>query len=422
MTQHTASDAVPSDPLWRRNLVILWGAEFAAVAGMSTVIPFIPGYVQRLGVTSETALTLWSGFIVAANFASAAVMSPVWGSLADRYGRKVMVVRALLGLSVACGLMALAQTPWQLLLARLLQGAFGGSVAAANALVASTAPRDRLGSSLGSLQAAFLSGACIGPAAGGLLADRLGYRAAFLLAAGLCLLATILVVVGVRERFVPAPAPERLSFVQNMRILAQSQTLRVLFLSLIVFQFALMLLNPLLPIYVEQLARNTKHIATLVGLVFAVPGIATAISAPLWGRHGDRSSTHGLLPWVFVGVGACYMPAAIVGTVWQFIAVRAAIGLFAGGTLPTVNATATRAASHHQTASALSFIVMAQLLGNVSGPVVGGALATLVDIRPIFFLASLLCTLAAAIAVGLAGAVQRSSAPALGSSTEAAGE
>ncbi|MFQ6099389.1 MAG: MFS transporter, partial [Armatimonadota bacterium] len=407
MIQRPDSETVPSDPGWRRNLVILWGAEFTAVAGMSTVIPFIPRYVRELGVGAAESIALWSGIIVAGNFASSAIMSPIWGNLADRHGRKIMVVRALLGLSLACTLMGLAQSAWHLLVARLVQGALGGSVAAANALVASTSPRDRLGSSLGSLQAAFMSGACIGPAAGGLLADWLGHRAVFFIAATLCLLATFVVAFGVRERFVPTSPAERVSFGRNMRILAQSRTLRILFGSVLLSQFALMMLNPLLPMYVEQLAGDGKHISTLVGFVFAAPALATVVASPLWGRKGDRSNTGMLLPWVLIGVGAAYVPAAFVTTVAQLVGIRAVMGVFAGGVLPTVNAVATKAAHHRQTASALSFVAVAQLVGKVSGPVVGGALVAVMALRPVFIIASLICAISASVAVPLGEAGQR---------------
>ncbi len=97
--------------LWRRNLWVIWFAQFTAILGFSSVVPILPFYVQQLGVTDPNAVKFWSGAIFSAHAITMAVMAPIWGTLADRYGRKPMVERAMSGGAVAIGLMSLARTP-----------------------------------------------------------------------------------------------------------------------------------------------------------------------------------------------------------------------------------------------------------------------------------------------------------------------
>ena len=170
---------------WVRNLVALWLVQFLTMAGFSSVMPFLPIYVRELGVSSVEENGIWSGLLFSAAFVSTALMSPVWGAVGDRHGRKPMLVRALVAMSVCLAAMGFASSVWQLLALRIVQGFLGGSAPMANALMATSAPRRRLGFAMGTLQTAATSGAIIGPLIGGTLADLVGVRPVFFLTAGL---------------------------------------------------------------------------------------------------------------------------------------------------------------------------------------------------------------------------------------------
>src|SRR5215467_15769183 len=184
---------------WRRNLAALWFAQFTAIFGFSFAFPFLPVYLRQLGVHDPGQLALWTGVTAGASGASLAIMSPIWGTLADRYGRRAMLLRAMLGGAVTVGLMGFARGPVDLLVLRLLQGATAGTVAATTALVASGTPRPRVGWALGVLTSAVAVGSALGPLVGGLAASILGLRAIFWAGGGLLAGATIPVVAIVRE-------------------------------------------------------------------------------------------------------------------------------------------------------------------------------------------------------------------------------
>ncbi|MCK4315628.1 MAG: MFS transporter, partial [Anaerolineae bacterium] len=192
---------------WRRNLLAIWFAELVAIIGFTVVIPLLPLYVQELGVQGEQEIRIWSGVIFSAQAVTMAIFGPIWGALSDRYGRKVMVERAMFAGAILITLMGLAQSVQQLVLLRALQGALTGTVTAANVLVATTAPRERVGYALGMLQMAIYAGASAGPLLGGLVADHFGYRVAFWITGALLFLAALGVLVFVKEEFHPFAPP-----------------------------------------------------------------------------------------------------------------------------------------------------------------------------------------------------------------------
>src|SRR5579864_4227354 len=185
---------------WRRNLTALWLAELTAILGFSFAFPFLPLFLHReLHIASGPQLSFWTGIAAGATGFALALTSPVWGRLADRYGRKPMLVRAMIGGGISVGLMGLAQSAVQLTVLRGLQGASSGTVAAATALVATETPAEHLAWALGILNSAISLGSAAGPAAGGLAANFVGLRAIFLGGGVLLLLAMIPVLLAVRE-------------------------------------------------------------------------------------------------------------------------------------------------------------------------------------------------------------------------------
>jgi MFS transporter, DHA1 family, multidrug resistance protein len=163
----------------------------------------MPFYIKELGASSTDQAVLWSGLVLAGGAGVMAVVAPIWGLLADRHGRKPMVLRAMFAAMVTVGLMGLATEPWQLVALRMVEGAFTGTVAASTALVASSAPKERLGFALGMIQTAVIAGASIGPFLGGISADLVGYRSTFYLSAAVLGSAGLIVLLLVHEQFRP---------------------------------------------------------------------------------------------------------------------------------------------------------------------------------------------------------------------------
>ena len=155
----------PSDaPInWKRNLTVAWLGCFLTGAAFSLVMPFLPLYVESLGVKGHSALNMWSGLVFSITFLFSAIASPFWGGLADRKGRKIMLLRSALGMAVVMLLMGLAQNIWQFLILRALLGLLGGFIPNANALIATQVPRNKSGWALGTLSTGGVSGALLGP-------------------------------------------------------------------------------------------------------------------------------------------------------------------------------------------------------------------------------------------------------------------
>lgn len=147
---------------------LLWVAQFVNTAGLMALVPIMPLYMAVLGAPSSE-VGVWAGAAIAAPALPLAITTPLWGRLGDRVGSKWMVVRSLLGLCLAMGLMAVADGPLMLLLARVLQGTFGGVVEAATAYVGSASAAQGRGRSLGRSYSATAAGALAGPVAGGVL-------------------------------------------------------------------------------------------------------------------------------------------------------------------------------------------------------------------------------------------------------------
>src|SRR5664279_4184417 len=253
---------------WQRVLWASWIAQILAIVGFSFVYPFLPLYVQHLGVHDQHAVLIWSGFLYAGTTVAATIFAPLWGSISDRYGRKMMVVRAMgCGALLIC-LMIFVQNPGELLVIRILQGALTGSVAASMALVAATVPRERLGFAMGLMQTALFTGGSIGPLVGGQMDVRFGFQATFLTAALLLVVATVIVTVYVEEQFIPAAAQRdtpRRSLGTDARAILRDRQLALVIVVVCAVQFGGQIVAPILPVFVQALGGTTRNAAALAG-------------------------------------------------------------------------------------------------------------------------------------------------------------
>jgi DHA1 family multidrug resistance protein-like MFS transporter len=356
--------------------------------GMSMFLPFLPLYVRELGVTDLARVEAMSGLLFAAPFFAATVATPVWGFLGDRHGRKLMVVRASFGLAVATLLMGFARTIPQLLVLRVAQGAVSGFIAAALALMASSAPRERMGYALGTLQTAIPTGTILGPLLGGTLADLIGYRQIFFVTAASNFVGGLLVIRLVRE---PGGRPRDAGLgrvLDNYRTVFGTPQFRLLFLVLLGSQFALMSLTPIMALYVESVGASGALLATTTGVIFAVTGVASAAAAPRWGRASDRTGYRRTLGRALLGTGLFAAPQGLVAAPWQLFLLRIPYGLFLGGVVPSAQAMIGLRAPDERRAGIMGVTSTALMLGNLTGPLVGGALAGHFGLRSVFFLSA----------------------------------
>jgi DHA1 family multidrug resistance protein-like MFS transporter len=315
-----------------------------------------------------------------------AVMGPVWGQVADRHGRRLMIQRALFGAAVVVGAMALVQTPEQLFVLRLLQGSVTGVVAATTTVVSLTVPRERLTWALGLMHAALFAGTALGPIVGGLVSDQYGFRAAFVVTGGLFFVSGLLVTLFVAEppREPGEAARAAASIGANMRAILGRRELVAVIGLLTLIRFAGVTAQPVLPLYIQQLAGDPARLATLTGVVIAATGVASTVSAlaagPVADRYGRRRM---LLVCLSAAAGLCALQA-VVASVWQLLLLRTAMGLALGGMVPALQALFSDLTPAGRRGMAFGILATANAIGNGGGPVFGSLVAAAFGVPAVF--------------------------------------
>lgn len=389
---------------WKRNLYALWIAQTLVLTAFSFRDAFMPFYMEQLGDLTTDQAAVWSGLAMAGGSLVMVVTAPIWGTVADRRGRKPMVLRSMWAAMITALLMAFAVTPWQMVALRMIEGAFTGTVAACAALVASTAPKERLGYALGMIQTAVFVGASIGPFIGGVLADLIGYRATFLCSAVLFAIGGLIVLFFVRESFVPvARGSERgLAAIKASRAWLLTPTLLAMTSVLVLMRFVQMGGRPILPLYIEELGGYTDaRAASLAGLSFGLMGLTSAVSSMLLGRRGDRVGHQKILVACLIAAVIFYFPMAAVMSAWQVIVLQGCFGFAVGGLIPSTNAIIANTTPSARRGAVFGFTASAGSMGAFFGPLVGAGLAAAIGFRFAFGFLALTLLIATVIILGL---------------------
>jgi DHA1 family multidrug resistance protein-like MFS transporter len=375
---------------WRKNLYVLWGTQFLAMAGMNLVVPFLPFYVRQLGVTDPDDLARWSGLIFAGPFFTAFLSTPFWGSLGDKYGRKMMVVRAIIGLGIAQVFIGFSQNVYQLLFFRILQGAISGFIAATLALVSTTTPKEKMGYALGLLQSATAGGTVLGPAIGGVLADMIGFRPIFFVTAGLCIAGGVVVAIYVQTPGEKRTPEQPSSVLQNYRYMFRDSQLRLVAFAIFIAQAAALMIEPIFALFVEGFQTDTTYIATIAGVVFAIAGVFMVISAPWWGRRNDRFGFKRSLILTFAGTGVAYALHPLVPNIYLLCVLRAGLGFVRGGILHALYSVTSLRSPQERRSGLIGIASSLAILGNMVGPLLGGLVASHGGIAVVFIVNSAL--------------------------------
>lgn len=364
---------------WKRTAWILWAANFSVMAGMSLVVPFLPLYIEQLGIHQLPDIERWSGWVFSAQFITAFLFQPIWGAFADRHGRKLMLLRAGFGMGIVTASMGLVGAPWQLLLLRMLNGVFGGFIAMSVSLLASVTPEEHSGRALGLLQTGTVAGSLVGPLAGGLLAETIGIRAVFYVTGALLLVASVIVMLFVHEP--RQPARQRAGGRTGVRELLP---LIVVFAASMTTQVGMMSIEPIVTLYAKTMYHG-RHLTLIAGLVFATSGIANIIGSPLLGRLGDRIGQRRILVVSLLMAAVAFVPQALATSIAILLAGRFALGLFVGGMIPSLNVLVKKLAPPQGLATAYGINSSALFLGNLIGPLIGSSVAASYGIRSVFF-------------------------------------
>lgn len=384
---------------WRRNLFVCVFGSFTTLVSLSMLLPFLPLYVQQLGVTSQAAIVQWSGVAFGATFLGTAVTAPLWGRLADRYGRKPMLVRAAVGMAVVMSLIGMAHNVTELVVLRLMAGLIGGYASASIVMIGTQAPRERAGWALGILSTGSLAGSLAGPLIGGLLPSLISIRSTFFAGGAMIAVAALLTVVFVREDFRPESDAKAHASAAHV---ATAKTNRGVMIALLLTAMMVLLANmsiePIITVYISHLHVPTDHLARTAGIVMACSAFGSMLTAARLGALADRIGSWNVIVGCLVLTGLVMVPQAFVLHWWQLAALRGLMGMTLAGLLPSIAKLVRHTATDHESGKMLGYLQSAQFTGQVVGPLAGGVIGVHLGLHSVFFVTGSLLIACAVLA------------------------
>ncbi|MFS9154940.1 multidrug efflux MFS transporter [Streptococcus infantis] len=368
---------------WKDNLRIAWLGSFLTGACISLVVPFMPIFVEQLGV-EPSQVTFYSGLAISVSAISAACVSPLWGILADRYGRKPMMIRAGLAMTITMGGLAFVPNVYWLLALRLLNGVFTGFVPNATALIASQVPKDKSGYALGTLSSGVVAGTLTGPFVGGMIAEVFGIRNVFLMVGGFLFLAAILTIFFIKEDFQPVPKEKALPTKELFTSVKYPYLLFNLFATSFVIQVAAQSVGPILALYIRDLGQK-ENLLFVSGLIVSSMGLSSMMSSGVMGRLGDKVGNHRLLIVAQAYSALIYLLCANASTPLELGIYRFLFGLGTGALVPGINALLSRMTPKAGISRVFAFNQVFFYLGGVIGPLAGSVVAEQFGYHSVFY-------------------------------------
>lgn len=325
---------------WQKNLYTLWVTQIISMISFGLGFPFIPYYIQDLGVTDPSAIKIYTGILSMAPAVTMAIMAPVWGYMADKYGRKLMILRAMFAAAIIIGLMGMATNVYHLIILRFLQGIFTGTITAASTFVASNTPKEKLSYALGFMSSSNFIGYSVGPIVGGIFAEHFGYRFSFLFGSAFMLVGfAIAWLVLVEDK-------SKIGLVKKEHK-GKKASFKEIFSPMIVWFLAVLLLHrvtrsvfaPYIPLFVQSIIGTTKGAAQLTGFVNGAVGLSTAIAGIVIGKLGDRRNKLNMI-CVLAALGfGISLILPWINSIYVFMFVYGLMFFFIGGIEPIVTST-----------------------------------------------------------------------------------
>ncbi|WP_307977332.1 multidrug efflux MFS transporter [uncultured Streptococcus sp.] len=371
---------------WRQNLKVAWLGNFFTGASFSLVMPFMALYVEELGAPKNR-VEFYAGLAVSLSALASALVAPIWGKLADRYGRKPMMVRASLVMTFTMGGLAFIPNVAWLLILRVLNGIFAGYVPNSTALIASQAPQKQSGYALGTLATGVTGGTLLGPLIGGALAQWLGMRNVFLLVGTILLILTLMTIFFVKEDFEPVHRSEAMSTKEVFSKVQGIQIMIGLFVTSMIIQISAQSVSPILSLYIRHLGQ-TENLMFVAGIIVSAMGFSSMLSSSTLGKIGDRIGNHRLLLLALFYSFTMYFLCALAKTPLQLGILRFLYGFGTGALMPSINSLLSKITPREGISRIFSYNQMFSYMGQVVGPFVGSAVATQMGYRSVFYVTS----------------------------------
>lgn len=388
-------------PPWQRMMFILAFAQFVTSLGFSNIFPFLPFYLESLGSKTTLSIEFLVGLVFSAQATTMVFAAPIWGAIADRYGRKLMVERAMFGGAIIFFLMGFARSAEDVIALRALQGLVTGVVAAVNALLVATVPRERTGYAIGIIQVSRWGGISIGPLMGGLVADHYGYRPTFFITTALLLTAGSLVFWGVDENFTPSETSKvnRSGIWKSWKTILQTKGIRFSYLIEFLNSFSRMIFLPLVPLFAKLLLDNTERASSFTGLVLGVSAAAGIAGSVYLGQLGDQIGHRKILITSAFIAAILYFSQAFVTQAWQFLFFQILTGITLGGILPALGALLAQYTQHGKEGSVYGLDNAIVAIARGLAPLAGAGMAYFFNIRASIILTGIMLVITALIAL-----------------------
>ncbi|MFB6731901.1 MFS transporter, partial [Bacillus mobilis] len=381
--------------IWKKNMYVLSITQFLVMSAFSLIIPFIPIYLKSdLGVRGQTDIQLWTGMIFGATFLSAFIFQPIWGKIADRSSRKTILIRSAIGMAFV----TFSTSALHLLILRFALGIFGGFIPASSPFITMNTPKDKIGYALGGAQSGAYAGNIFGPLIGGILGEWIGFYKILYVSSAMLLIAGILILFFLKELNKPEPIhskhrileKKRSNFFSELHEIVKKSPLGILFITGFLIQFSTMSTSPFLASYVESMWNTTSSLSTMVGLCVSISGFSILIFSPLIGKKSDQFGPEIILLICLLGNFICYVSQALFSSIWIFLLARFLMGICVGGLLPSVISIVRKHAPKKMESLTFGYYHSALFLGNLIGPLVGGYLMGVIQIRGVILLAGML--------------------------------
>ncbi|WP_212627231.1 MFS transporter [Pseudomonas sp. PP3] len=383
---------------WRRNLAVCVFGSFTTLVSLSMLLPFLPLYVQQLGVTNQADVVQWSAVAFGATFFGTAMTAPLWGRLADRFGRKPMLVRAAIGMAIVMSLIGLARDVSDLVVLRLIAGLIGGYASASIVMIGSQVPREKAGWALGVLSTGALSGNLIGPLVGGFLPQWVGIRGTFFVGGAMIALAAITTIVLIREDFNrQSDGSRRTDNTQTPADRSRWPVIGALLLTAMMVLLANMSIEPIITVYIGHLGVVFDEQARIAGVVMACSALGSILTAAKLGALADRVGSWNVIIGCLLVTGLVMVPQAYVTQWWQLAVLRGLMGMSIAGLLPAIAKLIRHSVQEHNTGKILGYLQSAQFSGQVIGPLIGGQIGAHFGLHQVFLVTGALLVLCAAV-------------------------
>ncbi|QDI93073.1 MFS transporter [Salicibibacter halophilus] len=376
----------------------MWFANMLVAGSMTMVLPFLSLYIESFGQYSPAEVQRWAGIVFGVSFLVAFLVSPIWGRIGDRFGRKSILIGTGFGIALSVLLMGYAETVGALFVLRAFMGLATGFIPASMALISAQSNKRTAGETLGTLQTGTVSGGLMGPLFGGMIADTVGMELTFILTALLLAAATLLVIIGVKEVIFEEQDEKQRSY--NWKEVIRHIVTHPLLIMVMVVALIVQLVNfsvqPLLALYVGELT-TAENMAFLAGMAFSVTGLGNLLATRKWGQIGDRVGHVKIMLLLLILSGLFFIPQAFVTELWQLVLLRFLYGIQIGGLIPCTTAYIRQVCPVAMQGEVLGYNQSFRFLGNVIGPVSGGFIAGMFGIPAVFILSGLLLIITAII-------------------------